>query len=132
MLVLGGALAPPASGAGGTVAIAIDATVDAAGNTTLLVTAAGCNVTPPADFPEIVVQTRDPVTGEIGEGAVAVDGFTTPGQGSVVIPAGTPVSSFLLTVDCNGGALHGEQAFTLAAPVAAPATPVAAPASFTG
>jgi hypothetical protein len=130
-LTIGGALAPPAVGAG-TVTIGVDATIDSAGNTTLVVTAAGCGVTPPADFPEIVVQSRDPVSGATGEGAVAVGGFTTPDQGSVVIPAGTPVNSFLLTVDCNGGALHGELPFTLGAPVAVPAAPVAAPPSFTG
>jgi hypothetical protein len=131
-LAIAGTLAAPAAGVAGTVTIGIDATVDSSGNTTLVVTAAGCGITPTADFPEIVVQTRDPVSGATGEGAVAVGGFTAPGQGSVVIPAGTPGDSFLLTVHCNGGALHGEQPFTLAAPVGGPPTPVSAPPSFTG
>ena len=73
-----------------------------------------------------------PVSGATGEGAVAVGGFTAPGQGSVVIPAGTPGDTFLVTVECNGGALHGEQPSTLGAPVGGPATPVTANPSFTG
>jgi hypothetical protein len=122
---LAAAAAPPSV----TIAIGLDATVDAAGNVTLLVTAPGCAVTPPERYPEIVVQARNPVTGEVGEGGVAIGGFTSPGQGSAVIPAGTPVTSFLVTVSCNLGALGGTQTFTLTAPVA---TPVATAPAFTG
>ncbi len=123
---------PTGAGASTTVALGIDATVDASGAITVLVTAPGCEVTPPAEFPSIVVQARNAVTGEVGEGAVAVGEFTAPGQGVAVIPAGTPVSSFLLTVNCNDGALHGEQAFTLSPTDNLPPTPVATAPVFTG
>jgi len=49
-------------------------------------------VGPPGEF-DIFVQARS-ATGEIGEGAVAVGTFTAPGQGSLLIPGGTPVNSF--------------------------------------
>jgi hypothetical protein len=94
--------------------------VDANG-TTVHVVAPGCQPTP-AGADDIVVQTRNATTGEIGEGAVALGAFTAPDQGSVVIPAATPVDSFLLSVRCNGGALTGSQAFILAPPVANPVT----------
>jgi len=116
----------PVSGA--TVAVILDATVGPAG-TTVVVGAPGCEPTPPGQF-EIFVQAVSP-SGEVGEGAVGAGTFTAPGQGAVLIPAGTPVSSFLLTVSCNGGALTGSQPFQLAAPVAAP-TALLAPARFTG
>jgi len=118
--------ASPASAA--TVALTLDATVGPAG-TTVDVGAPGCVPTPAGEF-EIFVQAVSP-TGEVGEGAVGAGTFTSPGQGSVLIPAGTPMTSFLLTVSCNGGALTGSQPFQLAAPVAAP-TAVLAPARFTG
>ena len=111
-----------------TVALTLDATVGPEG-TTMLVDAPGCAPTPAGQF-EIFVQAVSP-SGEVGEGAVGAGTFTAPGQGSVLIPASTPVNSFLLTVSCNGGALTGSQAFQLAPPVAAP-TPVPAPARFTG
>jgi hypothetical protein len=109
-----------------TTVLTLSATIGADG-TTISVAAPGCQSTPPGTF-DIFVQARNATTGEIGEGAVAVGGFTAPGQGSVVIPTGTPVNSFLLTVSCNGGALKGSQAFVLAPP----ATPVASQPSFTG
>jgi len=118
--------AMPASAA--IVALTLDATVGPEG-TTILVGAPGCEPTPPGQS-EIFVQAVSP-SGEVGEGAVGAGTFTSPGRGSVLIPAGTPVNSFLLTVSCNGGALTGSQAFQLAPPVAAPA-PVPAPARFTG
>jgi hypothetical protein len=103
-----------------TVPLTLSATVDANG-TTINVVAPGCQPSPPgAD--DIVVQARDATTGAIGEGAVALGTFSAPDQGSVVIPRATPVDSFLLTVRCNGGALTGSQAFTLAPPVAIPVT----------
>ena len=117
-----------APAAAATVALTLDATVGPEG-TTMLVSAPGCEPTPPGEF-EIFVQAVSP-TGEVGEGAVGAGTFTAPGSGSVLIPAGTPVSSFLLSVSCNGGALTGSQPFQLAAPVAAPAA-VLAPARFTG
>jgi hypothetical protein len=117
-----------AAASAATVALTLDATVDP-GGTTIHVGAPGCEPTPPGQF-EIFVQAVS-ATGEVGEGAVGAGTFTAPGVGSVVIPAGTPVSSFLLTVTCNGGALTGSQPFQLAAPAAAP-TPVTAPARFTG
>ncbi|HEY3671980.1 MAG TPA: hypothetical protein VGN51_13670 [Acidimicrobiia bacterium] len=116
----------PASAAA--VPLTLDATVGPEG-ATITVGAPGCAPTPPGEF-EIFVQAVSP-TGEVGEGAVGAGTFTVPGQGSVLIPAGTPVSSFLLTVSCNGGALTGSQPFQLAAPVAAP-TAVLVPARFTG
>jgi hypothetical protein len=118
--------ASPASAA--TVALTLDATVGTAG-TTIVVGAPGCAPTPAGEF-EIFVQAVSP-TGEVGEGAVGAGTFTAPGQGSVLIPAGTPVTSFLLTVSCNSGALTGSQTFQLAAPAAAP-TALPAPARFTG
>ena len=111
-----------------TVPLTLSATVGPDG-TTILVEAPGCQPTPPGDF-GIFVQARS-ATGEIGEGAVAVGTFTAPGQGSVLIPGGTPVNSFLLSVSCNGGALTASQSVTLAAPEPA-ATPVVASARFTG
>ena len=110
-----------------TVPLTLSATVDANG-TTIDVVAPGCQVTPPGTH-DIVVQTRNATTGEIGEGAVALGTFSAPGQGSVVIPGPTPVASFLLSVSCNGGALTGSQVFTLASPVANPVTSVP---TFTG
>ena len=124
--VVVGLSAAPASAA--TVVLTLDAVVGPEG-TTILVGAPGCEPTPPGQF-DIFVQAVSP-TGEVGEGAVGAGTFTAPGQGSVLIAGGTPVSSFLLTVTCNNGALTGSQTFQLAAPVAAP-TPVAAPARFTG
>jgi hypothetical protein len=111
-----------------TVPLTLDAVVGADG-VTVHVSAPGCEPTPPGQF-DIFVQAVSP-TGEVGEGAVGAGTFTAPGVGSVLIPAGTPVSSFLLTVTCNDGTLTGSQPFQLAAPVAAP-TPVTAPARFTG
>jgi hypothetical protein len=111
-----------------TVALTLDATVGPEG-TTIHVSAPGCEPTPPGEF-DIFVQAVSP-TGEVGEGAVGAGTFTAPGVGSVLIPAGTPVSSFLLTVTCNDGTLTGSQPFQLATPAAAPA-PVTAPARFTG
>ena len=109
-----------------TVSLTLSATVGANG-TTIVVLAPGCQPTPPGAF-DIVLQGRNPTTGEIGEGAVAVGGFTAPGQGSVVIPPGTPISSFVISVRCNGGALTGSQPFTLAsAPI-----PISAQPNFTG
>src|SRR5262245_48040725 len=81
------------------------------GGTVISVTAPGCQPSPPGST-EIVVQGRSS-TGEIGEGAVATGSFTTADHGSVTIPAATPISGFLLSVTCNGGALKGAQAFTL-------------------
>jgi hypothetical protein len=122
-----------AAAAADTVPLTLDATVGPDG-TTVLVTAPGCQPTPPGQF-EIFVQVVSP-SGEIGEGAVAAGTFTSPGQGSVLIPAGTPPNivsgTLLLTVSCNGGALTGSQRFTLAAPEAAPVVAVVAPARFTG
>ena len=109
------------------VVLSVEATAGANG-TTLAVSAPGCQPTPPASSSEIVLQTRNRTTGEIGEGAVAVGGFTAPGQGSVVIPAGTPGDSFLLTVTCNAGVLTGTQELVLAFP----ATPVRSQPNFTG
>lgn len=111
-----------------TVALTLDAVVGPDG-TTILVTAPGCEPTPPGEF-DIFVQAVSE-SGEVGEGAVAVGTFTAPGEGSVLIPGGTPVHAFLLTVACNGGALTASQLVQLTAPVAAP-TPVTAPARFTG
>jgi hypothetical protein len=110
-----------------TVPLTLSATVDANG-TTINVVAPGCQPTPPGTH-DIVVQTRNATTGEIGEGAVALGTFSAPDQGSVVIPGATPVNSFLLSVSWNGGALTGSQAFTLAPPVANPVTSVP---TFTG
>jgi hypothetical protein len=103
-----------------TVPLTISATVDASG-TTVDVVAPGCQPTPPGTF-DIVIRARNAATGETGEGAVALGGFTAPDHGSALIPASTPVDSFLLTVDCNGGALTGSLTFTLAPPVASPVT----------
>jgi hypothetical protein len=108
-----------------TVVLTLTATI-AANGTAIAVTAPGCQPTPPGSF-DIVVQARSS-TGEVGEGAVALGSFSTPGQGSVVIPAGTPINSFLVSVSCNGGALTGSEAFVLTAP----AVPVSAPVKFTG
>jgi hypothetical protein len=120
----------PASAA--TVALTLDAVVGPDG-TTILVTAPGCEPTPPGEF-EIFVQVVLP-SGEVGEGAVGAGTFTAPGQGSVLIPGGTPVGvttgTLLLTVGCNHGTLTGSQRFQLTAPAPAP-TPVTAPARFTG
>ena len=128
VVVVGVGLGAIASGAAAdTVALTLSATVGPEG-TTIFVDAPGCQPTPPGEF-DIFVQARS-ATGEIGEGAVAVGTFTTPGQGSVLIPGGTPVNSFLLTVACNNGALTGSQLVTLTEPVAA--SPVVAPARFTG
>ena len=109
-----------------TVALTLSATIGANG-TTIVVVAPGCQPTPPGTS-EIVLQGRNATTGEVGEGAVAVGGFTTPGQGSVVIPAGTPINSFLISMSCNGGALKGSQTFLLGS---AP-TPVTTQPNFTG
>ncbi len=127
VLVGGIALVPGWSAAAAPVAVTVDATVGAEG-TTILVTAPGCQPTPPGEF-EIFVQLVSP-SGEVGEGAVGAGTFTAPGQGSVLIPAGTPGASFLLTVSCNGGALTGSLPFILATPV--PSPPIVAPARFTG
>jgi hypothetical protein len=108
------------------VVLTLSATISANG-TTILVVAPGCQPTPPG-ISEIVLQGRNATTGEIGEGAVAVGGFNTPGQGSVVIPPGTPINSFLISVSCNGGTLTGSQAFALGSA----ATPVATQPNFTG
>ena len=116
------------SAAAAPVALTLSATVGPDG-TTILVDAPGCNPTPPGTT-DIVVQTRS-ATGEIGEGAVAVGVFSTPGHGSAVIPSGTPGTSFLVSVACNDGALTGSQPFVLTEP-AAPAASVVAPARFTG
>ena len=110
-----------------TVPLTLRATVDANG-TTINVVAPGCQPTPPGSH-DIVVQSRNATTGEIGEGAVALGTFTAPDQGSVILPGPTPVDSFLLSVSCNGGALIGSQAFTLTLPVANPVTSVP---TFTG
>jgi hypothetical protein len=121
----------PASAAA-TVTLTLDATVGPEG-TTIVVGAPGCEPTPAGEY-DIFVQVVSP-TGAIGEGAVGVGTFTAPGQGSVLIPASTPVNSFVLNVFCNGGALRGSQQFQLGAPVATPsAAPAAvlAPARFTG
>lgn len=109
-----------------TVTLTLSATVDANG-TTIAVVAPGCQPTPAGSF-DIVVQARS-ATGEIGEGAVAVGSFSAPGQGSVVIPPGTPINSFLLSVSCNGGALKGSEALVLTAP---PPPPITAQVRFTG
>jgi len=119
---------PPPAQAVENVELTLSATIDSAGTITVNVSAPGCQTTPPENFPEIFIQSRNPTTGEVGEGAVAVGGFTTPGHGSAVIPAGTPVNSFVANVTCNGGALRGSQAFT----VGAPATPVPSQPVFTG
>ena len=103
--------------------LTVTATVGPEG-TTLLVSAPGCQPTPPGEF-EIFVQLVSP-SGEIGEGAVGAGTFTAPGQGSVLIPAGTPGSSFLLTASCNGDTLTGSLPFVLAAPM--PSPPIVAPA----
>ena len=116
-----------ASSAADPVPLTLSTTFDANG-TTISVAAPGCEPTPPGSA-DIVVQTRNATTGEIGEGAVALGTFTAPGEGSVVIPGTTPVDSFLLSVSCNGGALQGSQAFTLAPPVA---NPVKTEPNFTG
>ena len=71
-------------------------------------------------------------TGEVGEGTVGAGTFSAPGTGSVLIPAGTPVTSFVVTVSCNAGTLTGSQPFQVAPPVAIPAPPLLAPARFTG
>ena len=97
--------------------LTVTATVGPEG-TTVLVGAPGCQPTPPGEF-EIFVQLVSP-TGEIGEGAVGAGTFTAPGQGSVLIPAGTPGSSFLLTASCNGDTLTGSLPFVLAAPMPSP------------
>ena len=107
------------------VALTLSASAGADG-TTIGVGAPGCNPTPPGTF-DIVVQGLSS-SGEVGEGAVAQGGFTAPGQGSAVIPAGTPINRFLLSVSCNGGSLTGSQTFQLLTP----ATPVIAPINFTG
>ena len=124
VVVLGAA---PASAA--TVALTLDATVGPDG-TTIVVGAPGCEPTPPGQS-EIFVQAVS-ATGEVGEGAVAAGTFSAPGSGSVLIPASTPVNSFLVTVECNGGALTGSQRFQLTAAVTTPAPSVRAPARFTG
>lgn len=118
--------AAPLAAAG--VPLTLDAVVGPAG-TTLLVGAPGCQPSPPGEF-EIFVQAVSP-DGEVGEGAVAAGSFTAPGQGSVLITAGTPVSRFLVTVSCNGGELTASQFVQFAEPVAAPPA-VVAPARFTG
>jgi hypothetical protein len=117
-----------ATASAATVALTLDATIGPEG-TTILVGAPGCEPTPPGQF-DIFVQAVSP-TGEVGEGAVGAGVFSAPGSGSVLIPVGTPVTSFLLTVTCNGGALTGSQAFQLTPPVAQPA-PLLVPARFTG
>ena len=109
-----------------TVALTLNATVGANG-TTIFVSAPGCQTSPPGAS-EIFIQGRDATTGEVGEGAVAVGGFTAPGEGSALIPAGTPISSFLVSVSCNGGTRTGSQAFVIG-PAAAP---VSAQPSLTG
>ena len=129
-LVLGGPALPTAAQVDATnrVELTLSAIIDASG-ITIRVSAPGCEPTIPENLPDIVIQSRNPTTGEVGEGAVAVGEFTAPGVGFAVIPSGTPVDSFLVTVRCNGGALEGSQAFTLAAP----ATPVVAvQPNFTG
>ena len=117
VLVLGGSALPTTAQVDATnqVELTLSATIDASG-ITIRVSAPGCEPTTPENFPDIVIRGRNATTGEVGEGAVAVGGFTAPGVGSAVIPSGTPVDSFLVTVTCNGGALEGSQAFTLAAP----------------
>ena len=72
-----------ASAAAAPVALTLSATVGPDG-TTILVDAPGCQPTPPGTT-DIVVQTRS-ATGEIGEGAVAVGVFSTPGHGSALRP----------------------------------------------
>jgi hypothetical protein len=125
-VVVGVGLGVIAAGAAAdTVPLTLSATVGPEG-TSIFVEAPGCQPTPPGEF-DIFVQARS-ATGEIGEGAVAVGTFTAPGQGSVLIPGGTPVNSFLLTVSCNGGALTASQLVTLTAPAA----PLVAAARFTG
>ena len=127
VIAAGVALVPGWSAAAEPVPVTVSATVGPDG-TTLSVTAPGCQPTPPGEF-EIFVQSVSP-TGEVGEGAVGAGTFTAPDQGSVLIPAGTPGVSFLLTVSCNAGALTGSLAFVLAAPM--PSPPITAPARFTG
>ena len=116
-------VAPGVAGAE-TVALTLSASIGTAG-TTVTVLAPGCNPTPQGSF-DIVVQGHKP-TGEVGEGAVALGGFQAAGQGTVLIPAGTPINEFLLTVSCNGGALTGSQVFIISGSTAVPTTP-----NFTG
>jgi hypothetical protein len=123
-LILGGVAAGRA--AADTVALTLSAVAGANG-TTIDVVAPGCEPTPPGAS-EIIIQARDAATGEVGEGAVASGAFDAPGRGSVLIPAGTPTNSFVISVSCNQGALKGAQAFVLAPPT----TAVAAQPNFTG
>lgn len=116
-------VAPTVAGAA-TVPLTLSASIGSTG-ITVTVQAPGCEPTPPGAF-DIVVQGHMP-TGEVGEGAVALGRFEVAGQGTVLIPAGTAINEFLLTVSCNGGALTGSQVFVFGAPVAVPGTP-----NFTG
>ena len=121
LVVIG--VAPAVAGAA-TVPLTLSASIGSAG-TTITVLAPGCNPTPPGSF-EIFVQVRKP-TGEIGEGAVAVGGFEVAGRGTVLIPTVTPTGEFLLSVNCNGGALTGSQVFAISGSTAVPTAP-----NFTG